>query len=192
MKTLMYLLAIFLFVVSSCKKPNINAYTPPNHIYFIIIGKDGKNIIHSVKDSLTVTYVSNGQTITDHLHIYKVEVSATDTTAVSKYNGFVISDRNFALALEGYITDASAGGDLPPVRNFNLYLNSVSLGIVYLDYWGWLSSYPQPSSSTFTFNGVPGVFDYFAGVYNNGDGIASEIEYHTDLPGNNITVLKMQ
>jgi len=189
MKTLMYLLAIFLFVVSSCKKPNINAYTPPSHIYFVIIGKDGKNIIHSVKDSLKVIYILNGVTKTSHLTVYKVQVSASDTTAVSKYNGFVISDRDKAFELQGYITDASDGG----VRNFNLYLNGVSIGTIYFDYLGYVSlPNPPPPSSTFTFGGVPATTDHLVGVFNNGSGIAADVEYHTDLPGLPIAVLQMQ
>ncbi|MFI5139319.1 MAG: hypothetical protein ACHQIM_15970 [Sphingobacteriales bacterium] len=189
MKTSTYLMVVLIFTIVSCKKPTGKEETVPGSIHFVILGKDGKNIIHSVKDSLNVIYILNGVTKTSHLTVYKVQVSASDTTAVSKYNAFVISDRDKAFGLQGYITDASAAG----VRNFNLYLNGVSIGTIYLDYWGYLSlPYPPPLSSTFTFNGVPATFDHLVGVFNNGSGIAADVEYHTDLPGDPIAVLQLQ
>ena len=190
MKTLTYLAVTLGFTIISCKKPGDNGTTSPAPVYFEIIGQNGNNILHSVKDSLIATYTMNGVTVTSRLTIYKVQVSATDTTAVTKYNGFVISDRDYpAKGNGGYLSVASAGG----IRDFNLTLNGISIGTLYLDYWGWLGlPFPPPPSSTFAFNGVPGKFDTLAGVYNNGDGIASEIEYYTDLPGDNITVLQMK
>jgi len=195
MKTLIYFAVLLCLSISSCKKADIKAKTLPFDIYIEIIGEDGKNIIHSVNDSLMVTYTKNGITQTARLTIYKVQVSATDTTAVAKYNGFVISDKDYAMPAndQGYISGPSGADFTPPIRNFNLYLNGANIGTIYFDYWGWGSlSFPPAPSSNFTFNGVPATFDWLPGVYNNGSGIASEIEYHTDLPGNNISVLQMQ
>lgn len=189
MKTFTYLLTVFCLAVSSCKKPTGKQITPPGNIHFVITGKDGKNMIHSVEDNLTATYIVDGVTKTVRLHIYKVQVSAIDTTTVSKYNGFVVSDRDYASANIGYIAAASSIG----ARSFNLYLNSVNIGVVYLDYRG-LPIYTQehPYSSTFTFNGVPVTYDYIIGVYNNGDGIASEIEHNTAPPGGFVYLLHKQ
>ena len=189
MKKLTYLTAALCFTVTSCKKPWGNSPSPPAPVYFEIIGKDGNNIVRAVKDSLVVTYVESGVTETHRLTIYKVQVSATDTTAVTKYNGFVISDRNYTIPGNlGYISAASAGS----TRDFNLTLNGISIGTLHLNYREWLSSYPHQSSPAFAFNGLPGKSGTLAGVYNNGDGIAHDIEYYTDLPGNYITVLQME
>jgi hypothetical protein len=94
--------------------------------------------------------VTGGSVHTSPLTIYKVQVSPTDTTSVTKYNGFVVTDPNVTTH-QGYMTSPSAAG----VRNFNLYLNGKPAGTIYLDYWGYLSlNYPEPRSSTFTFNGA--------------------------------------
>lgn len=183
MKKIIYLIAILYFTISSCKKPG-NEYTVPAAIYFDLIGKDGNNLIHSLKDSLSVTYVLNGVTETSWLTIYKVQTSPTDTTSVTKYNGFVVTDRN-PIDNQGYISSPSGAG----VRNFNLYLNGANIGSIYLDYWGYLSSYPQPTSPTFTFKGVPVTLGSIVGIYSDGSKITEENNYPN---ANNVYLLQVQ
>ncbi|HZY37282.1 MAG TPA: hypothetical protein VFE53_11565, partial [Mucilaginibacter sp.] len=174
--------------VISCKKPATKEYTVPYHIYFVILDKNEKNIIQSVKDSLNVSYILNGVAKSQRLIIYHVQVSATDTATISKYGGFVVSDIDKAGILQGYITDASAYSG---VRNFNLYLKGVSIGTMYLDYYGDLADIAA-TSSTFTFDGTPVTTDHLIGVFNDGSGIAADVEYNTTPPGQPIAVLQMQ
>ena len=67
MKTLIYLAVALCFTMTSCKKTNGKGKTLPSSFEFEIIGKDGNNIIHSIKDSLVVTYIMNGVTETSRL-----------------------------------------------------------------------------------------------------------------------------
>jgi hypothetical protein len=122
------------------------------HFYFFeILDKNGNNIIHSANDTLIVTYVLNGATVSNRLDIFKAQVSATDATPVSKYNGFIVSDANTTvIGTQGYMTAASGGviHNYPEslgIRNFTLYLNGINIGAIYLDYW----------AATFTLNGTP-------------------------------------
>ncbi len=164
MKRINYMVIILIFTIIACKKPNGNEETVPAPIYFNMISSDGNNLIHSLRDTIVATYVQNGTTETSRLTIYKVQVSTTDTTAVAKYNGFVITDLNPS-DNQGYISSPSAAG----VRNFTLYLNGVSVGTIYLDYWGYLSTpYPHSPSSTFTFNGVDVKLGSISGAFSNG------------------------
>ena len=186
MKTLTYLTVVIFFTITACKKPNGREKTIPAPIRFEVIGNNGNNIINSIKDSLAVTYTENGIAEYHRLNVYKVQVSATDTTPVSKYNGFVISDQDYALGGNtGYISMASGEGG---VRDFNLYLNGVRAGSFHFDYWGYLSlPYPPPLSSTCTFNGIPVKGDILTGSFSNG----SQIVENADSPGEYIYVLQM-
>jgi hypothetical protein len=176
--------------IFSCKKKDVPP--PPSHIYFVVLDKNGNSIVHSVKDSLKVTFTSNGVAVSDPLHVYKVETSATDTSTVSKF-GYVISDRDFSAELQGYMTVASAGGDSQPVRNFNLFLNGKSIGAIYFDYYSFGKSSLGESVQSFSLNGNPGKIDSLIGVYNDGDGIAANIEYNHTSPGESaVTVLRVQ
>src|ERR1700679_1460351 len=123
---------LLLIIISACKKPGGRGDTIPAPIYFVVVDKDGENLIHSLKDSLVVTYSQNGTTVSKHLTIYKVQVSETDTTLVSKYNGFIVSDWEHTFVGDnGYIVTPSGAG----VRTFNLFLNGTNLGAMYFDYW---------------------------------------------------------
>jgi len=172
MKILNYLMIILSFIAISCKKPVGNEHTVPAPIYFNIIGQNGNNVIHSLKDTLVVTYVMNGLTKNSRLTVYKVQASPTDTTLISQYNGFVITDLN-PLDHQGYISSPSGAG----VRNFSLYLNGVSIGSIYLDYWGYLSTaYPHSPSSTFTFGGENVMLGSLSGAFSDGSQIVQVVD----------------
>lgn len=171
------------FSLAACKKPGGREYTVPAKIQFEIIGKDGTSLIHSIKDSVVVTYIMNSVAYTHQLHTYKVQVSANDTTLVSKYNGFVISDWDPATN-QGYISSPSGGG----VRNFNVFLNGVSIGTLYWDYWGYLSlgSPPPASSEKVTLNSHPVKWDSLTGSFSDGHHIVE----NADSPGEFVYVLQ--
>jgi hypothetical protein len=170
-----------------CTKTRVQP-PPPAGIFLEIIGRDGKNMIHSLNDELTVTYTSHGVTQSARLNIYKVQVSATDTTPVAKYNGFIISDRTPPPFNGGRGFISSPSGQLG-VRDFNLSLNGANIGTFYFDYFGKfsLSTPPQPSS-TFKFNGVPQKWDTVQGFFNDGKHIIEE----ANSPGEFVYVLQMQ
>ncbi len=104
-------------------------------------------MIHSPKDNVVITYSDNNVTHTVTLSIVKLPTSLTDTTASPKYNGLFITDKF-------QMSDLSAR-DPNPVHTFNLSLNGVNIGVIYLDYWGYQAAYPKLSSPALTFNGVP-------------------------------------
>jgi len=161
MKTLSYSIILCLFLFS-CKKQStgpLGGVIDTHPIVFEVLDKNGNNIIHSVNDTLMVTYVSkNGVTVSNRLDIYKIQASETDTTMSKIYNGFVVSDADPSptVGIPGYITVASGGnigsfGKTPAgVVNFNFSLNGKSIGAVYFDYWRAFTTSPY-----FTLNGTP-------------------------------------
>jgi len=154
MKTFSITFLSLLLIVSACKKQQTKQLTTPAPLSFEIIGKDGKSMVTSKKDSVAITYSENGSHKSFNLTIEKLEVSATDTTTSSKYNGLYITDNAF-------MSDLSSQS--PPVRTFNFYLNGTDLGTIYVDYWAYLGAYPHPSAAL-TFNNVPVSSDYSIGV----------------------------
>jgi len=148
MKTSIYSIILCLSLFS-CKKQSTTTLgggmlnTQPYS--FEVLDKNGNNIIHSANDTLVVTYVLNGVTVSNRLDIFKVQTSAEDATLVSKYNGFMVSDWIPNTTTQGYMTAASGGAfhNYPEnlgVRNFNLYLNGINIGVIYLDYWAAIFS----------------------------------------------------
>ena len=158
MKKTAGILVFLFFAISlvSCHKPI--GYGPPPRapepLNFVFIGKDGKSLIHSIKDSLII---KDGITqIPIRASIYKLQVSATDTTTVVQYGGFIFMD------LVSFIANGSSYGR----HNFDLYLNGVSEGRIYIDYYGYMSlPTPRPLSSLFTFNGVQVASGTVTGVF---------------------------
>jgi len=179
MKTFVYIIAVFGVCFFSCKKQNNSGEcgcgVPASPIYFAVLDKNGNNIIHSVNDTLLVTYVQNGVATSNRLDIIKAQVSATDATPVSKYNGFVVSDLIPNNPNFGYMASASGPGIYTPayenygIRNFNFYLNGINIGAVYFDYWESLNlgssaaSYPG-----FTLNGTPATITQLPGYLTPG------------------------
>ncbi len=165
-----YAIGFLCIIFISCKKPAGHEETVPAAIHFEVLDKNGNSFIHSIKDTLTVSYMLNGSNVTNRLTIYKVQVSATDTTSINKYNGFLITDINPSNN-QGYIVTPSGGSG---VRDFILILNGKNIGTIHLDYWGYLSlGYPPPLSSLFTFDGIPVPGVSFSGVYSDGVNIVS-------------------
>ena len=163
MKRLLILIFFVVVTFFSCKKQaannSNNAAVNSSFIFFEILDKNGNNVIHSVTDSLVVTYQLNGVTQINRLDIFKAQTSATSNTLISNYDGFVISDANTnILGKQGYMSAASGGAiQYNPitlgVRNFNLYLNVSSLGTIYLDYWAAIAS--SNDVTNFTLNNTP-------------------------------------
>jgi hypothetical protein len=150
---------VFLFCaigLVSCHKPIGYGPPPPARepLNFVFIGRDGKSLIHSAKDSLII---KDGITqIPIRAGIYKLQVSATDTTTVAQYGGFIFMD------LDAFIANGSSYGR----RNFDLYLNGVSEGRIYIDYNGYMSlPIPRSLSSLFTFNGFQVASGIITGVF---------------------------
>ncbi|MBS1526808.1 MAG: hypothetical protein JST19_14225 [Bacteroidetes bacterium] len=185
MKTLGYLTFLLVFITVSCKKTGVNKDTVPAKVQFEIVDKNRVSLVNSLNDSVRISYKLNGVSYISHLHIYRVQTSPTDTTHISKYNGFVISDWNQTND-QGYISSASAAG----VRNFDLYLNGVNIGTLYWDYWGYLSfSYPPPASSDkVMLNSIPAKWDTLTGSFSDG----SQIVENADSPGEFVYILTSQ
>ena len=167
---------VFLFCaigLVSCNKPIGSDSPPPSApLRFVLIGKDGKSLVHSVKDSVSLGYVLNGVTQTFRLTTYKVQVSPTDTTKVTPYGGFAILDLD--TYGHSFIADASGRG----AHTFNLYLNGVSAGNINVDYLGYMAlSSPRPLSSLFTFNGESIAVGGMVGVFSDGNHIVFESNY---------------
>jgi hypothetical protein len=144
-----YVIPFLCLALLACKKQNpvIIDHTLNTHPYFFeILDKSGNNIIHSVNDTLMVTYTLNGVTQSNRLDIFKVQASATDATPIATYNGFVVSDANTSVnGTIGFMTAASGGlihyhPESLGVRNFNVYLNGTNIGAIYLDYWAGIFS----------------------------------------------------
>jgi hypothetical protein len=151
MKTFGLLLLVVLMAGSSCTKPAIKTMTVAAPLNFEIIGKDGKSMVTSKKDSITISYTENGETKLFRPSIMKLQVSETDTTSVSKYNGLCINDNTVMSALSSRPSS--------PIRTFNLNLNGENLGVIYVDYWRYQAAYPQLSSPALTFNNVQVISD---------------------------------
>jgi len=188
MKAFVYIIAVLGLGFFSCKKQSTSSElicgcVPlpfPHSILFDIIDKNGNNIIHSANDTLLITYVQNGLNMSIRLDIFKAQVSATDATPVSKYNGFVVSDAY--AAEQGFMTDASIGN--PGVRNFNLYLNGISIGTIYYD----------DLTAVFTLNGTPATIGNTSGFLVAGSpGVSQSIltSYNSSFPnGDGMYVLQ--
>jgi ABC-type glycerol-3-phosphate transport system substrate-binding protein len=128
---------------------------PPQPISFELFGQDGKNLMTSINDKVTITYTSvSGATVT----LPKVLVEKfPDTTASKKYNGLWINDYS---GMSG--AELSSGAYAPlknDSKNFNIVLNGKSLGSIYLDYQPFINTYPALSSTALTLNNIPAVQD---------------------------------
>ena len=150
MKKLLFLTATISVLLFSCKNnlsPSPSVSIQPGRFY-VILDKNGNNLIHSLNDNLTVSYVLNGKTVTNRLNIYKIQKSATDTTQVtSKFNGFAFSDINYNSVgqSESYIVFNSIYNY---VRTFNLTLNGKDTGVIYWDFNANEKSYFADSNYT--------------------------------------------
>jgi len=151
----------------SCKKEKNIATTPPESMAFEFIGKDGKSLTTSLRDSVKVSYVENGITIFHALSVQKLytfESNRLDTTKTSsKYNGLVINDGRFMSSLSSRNPN--------PIRNYNIYLNGTNMGILYMDYWGYQAAYPSPSSNNLMFNSTPVLNDFSGDYFSQGSPI---------------------
>jgi hypothetical protein len=134
-----------LIVLTSCSKHNGHDILPLP-VSFEIIGKDGKSMVTSVKDSISVSYTENGVLKNYRLTVTKLRSSGSDTGALAKYNGLYITDN-------AVMTDLSIQAN--PVQDFAISLNGVKVGDIHFYYWGYLDAYPKISSANLTFNKVP-------------------------------------
>ncbi len=118
---------------------------------FEILDKDGKSLIKSLTDSVSLSYTQNGVSKSIHLSIQQLKVSATDNTNSNKYNGFFITD----LGKLGSLSDLS-----PAVSNFTLSVNGVAQGVLFIAYQQYYTA-PTSAYNTqyFTFNNVPVTID---------------------------------
>lgn len=148
MRILSFILTIISILFLSCDKkvvtPNCCAL-PIQTVLFEILSKDGKSVIISMKDSTTVTisFLQNGTVKSFHPQVIKL-ADKNDTTASPKYNGLVMAD-------DGQMNRYAIGS--APVHKYNVALNNVNVGTIYIDEWG------QNNSNTFLFNNLPVLTD---------------------------------
>jgi hypothetical protein len=211
MKKLLFLTATISVFLFSCKNnlpPSPHFSIPPGRFY-VVLDKNGNNLIHSLNDNLTVSYVLNGTTVTNRLNIYKIQKSATDTTQVtSKFNGFAFSDINYIPDGLGnsFIIVNSAFGN---VRTFNLTLNGKDAGVIYLDFNAYETSYfadpnytEKPTTAEalaadgnittpyFTYNNVPVITDYNDDLNGNYIYVFNDHIHNPEYGVGNVFVLK--
>ncbi|WP_158993325.1 hypothetical protein, partial [Mucilaginibacter sp. L196] len=111
----------------------ISKTTLPLPINMEIIGKDGKSMVTSKSDSITISYTENGVAKSFHPNILTLQ-NATDGSTASNYNGLVINDN-------AVMSDLSSQ-TINPVHNFNINLNGVDLSVIYVDYWKYEAAFP--------------------------------------------------
>lgn len=137
MKTVIIFLSISLLAIISCTKKNtdISGIPAPIPVKFVIVNPEGRSMIHSKNDVVSITYMDNGveKSLTNTLN--KIQMSSTDTTTTKKYNGIGVGCDMSGLSMR----------KTNPVKTFYLSLNGVRLGTIYYDY----VNYVQKS---FTFN----------------------------------------
>jgi hypothetical protein len=154
MKTAVPILAFILLVANSCSKICGCELPPPFHpLNFEIVDKNGNSLVSSLKDTVSITYADNNYTNTNktiRLALRKLYTSFQDTTTVSlKYNGIYITD---------YGQMSILSGQNPPVSNFNLSVNGVNEGVIYINFRQYQATFPQLSASAFTFNSMPAIY----------------------------------
>ncbi len=108
-------------VLNSCGK-RYQHDVAPAPLSFEIIGKDGKSMVTSLKDSVSVSCTENGVLRSYHLTVAKLRSSGSDTSAVKKYNGLYITDNTV-------ITNLSIQPN--PVQDFTMSLNGVKMGEIH-------------------------------------------------------------
>jgi len=161
MKTLVRFLAIFVFIVSSCKKQAINSNNqmsaaPP--LTFVILDKNGNNILDTLnlpKDSLTLTCSVNG----DNTQFYDSIIYGF------KENNTVVAFDYRMMLLSAGILSPSPLQMTTPVHTFGLSYHGNFLGTIYFEYLRW--NYNQNTSwqeaKVFTFNNIPVKIDSSGG-----------------------------
>jgi hypothetical protein len=151
-----YFLLIVCISLFSCTKEKHIATTLPESVNFEFLGKDGKSLITSLKDSVKISFTENGITKFHNLVVTKFYVANSfgpDTTkTVAKYNGLIINDGRFMSNLSSRTPN--------PIRDFNIYLNGVNMGTIYLDYWGYQDAYPNLLSNNLKFNNIQVQVDF--------------------------------
>jgi hypothetical protein len=166
MKKLTYFVIITVCtVICACRKTSNTESTYPAPIDFELIDKSGNDLIHSLRDSVKVSYMQDGVLKYHNLSVEKLQVSASDTTTVKYYNGLVIDDRGAMTSLNGFYA-----GEPSAIHNFVIYLNGVAMGNIYLDYWNLLGS-SGIYSQYCTFNNVPCKADVSFSYFRPGMGI---------------------
>jgi len=140
MKNLTYIiLLIICFAIGSCKKEGGNSTVLPESVNFELVDKTGNSLVKSLKDSVKISYIQNGATQYHNLSVQKLPVNYNDTTSVEQYNGLVINDEKFMSNLSSSVMNPN------PVRNFNIYLNNIIMGNIFMNY----------SNGQITFNNIP-------------------------------------
>ncbi len=143
--------------ISACNKPGYHDI-PPEPIFFELVGQNGKSLVSSKNDVVSISYTDNGVTKTFNAGIYQLNASVSDTSASKNYNGLYIMDH-------AGMADVELGPEPNPAHNFNLALNGVNLGTIYLDYWPFVDAYPKLSTPALTFNGIQAYEDRNAGNF---------------------------
>jgi len=139
MNKIIYLFAA-VFFISSCKKYDPDLAGP---VLFEIIGSDGKSLVHSQGDSVKITYTDGNTVKSYNLSIMKLYTTDTVTLS-SSYNGIYLSDNAVMSSLSNRNPN--------PIHNFNIFLDGINLGVIYLDYRQYVKAFPNPSSNL-TFKG---------------------------------------
>lgn len=151
MKKSLFVLALVLLVSNSCRKV-CGCFTPPppKQLNFQVIGKDGKSLVKSLQDSVTITYTNNDYSNTNktlRLVIRKLYTNFSDTTTVStNYNGLYITDFGQMSILSSQV---------PPATTFSLRVNGQNVGIINVNYQQYQATYPQFSAAGLNFNNMP-------------------------------------
>jgi hypothetical protein len=144
-----------LLIANSCGKV-CGCYLPvlPKPLNFEVIGKDGKSMVNSLKDSITITYLDNNYSNTNktiRLSVKKLYTNFSDTTTLSSnYNGFYITDNREMSILSSQV---------PPANTFNLSINGLSVGVININLKQYQATYPYLSAVALNFNNTSVSYD---------------------------------
>lgn len=143
------LILLFLFCFA-CKKSSIPYPTnqsctmPPSPVRFVVLDKNGKNLISSKGDLVTISFLENGVEKILTSIIFKIKDSNYDTTTSNKYNG---------LGVGSPLGDYSVR-NTNPIKTFNLNINGKKIGIIYYDLIRTNWEQDCYSEKSYLFNGV--------------------------------------
>jgi len=163
----MPLIAMLLLIAGSCKKQVINSgnqttAAPP--LIYVIVDKNGNNILTSPNDSLTFVYNNNNKfndAIID-LNLVQGNLSQDYLSLYKKYNDVLANDSKMIQLSLGIVSPNSTTLTTP-VHTFNLIFNGQSLGTIYFEYLQQHTNWQE--AKVFTFNNLQVKMDSTSGAH---------------------------